>query len=54
VLSRNSIKSLAVDFVAQNAYHLGESYTNKKQQALNAFKMLRKWSLVWPFKKMPV
>jgi TolA-binding protein len=39
---RNSIKSLMVnDFVAQNAYyHLGESYlkTNKKQQALNAFK----------------
>jgi tetratricopeptide (TPR) repeat protein len=34
------------DFVAQNAYyHLGESYLklDKKQEALNAFKMLLKW-----------
>jgi TolA-binding protein len=36
------------DFVAQNAYyHLGESYLklDKKQEALNAFKMLLKWRL---------
>jgi len=43
------------DFVAQNAYyHLGESYmkTDKKQQALNAFKNASEMDFDKKFKKM--
>jgi hypothetical protein len=45
------------DFVAQNAYyHLGESYLklDKKQEALNAFKMLLKCRLTLQSRKTRV